>query len=320
MCTTILQTANDGSHVFSRTMDWKSLQAGPIFVPRDFKWQSDFNNQNFKNKYAILGTGKKRQFEIDISDGINERGLSVQKLTFSHGAILDKKLSDNHIGLAPFELPFYLLGMYGSVIEVLQNIADIQLMVGENAVRKYENPHLHYALTDETGRFIILEPNQSPLKVIENNYGVVTNAVNFANQVQQLADYLNVRSDLAEQKMLPQKISDGSFAAKKVPTSAYTPTGRFLRAVYYRERADVAQDETENIISSWHILNSVVVPKSKSYQTNYTVYRVAYGVESRRYFFESYNSLRPIQLRLTNEMAMRKSLKIYEIADRLSLD
>ncbi|KRN29799.1 linear amide C-N hydrolase [Liquorilactobacillus mali] len=319
MCTSILQIANDGTHVFSRTMDWNSLQAGPVFVPREYRWRTDYNDRSFQNKYGILGTGRKKQFEFDISDGINECGLSVQKLTFSHGAKLNQKLDTGNVGLAPFELPFYLLGKYKSIKEIITDIANIQLMSGENAVRTYENPHLHYAITDRSGQLLILETDQNPMKMIVNNYGVVTNAADFEKQAAKLVDYLNIRSDLTAQRQVPQRISNGSFAGKKVPSSSYTPTGRFLRAVYYRERTDIPENEAENFVSSWHILNSVVVPKSKKYQANYTVYRTAFCLETRRYFFESYNSLLPIEISLSDEMLLRKEAKIYEVNDSLAL-
>lgn len=319
MCTSVLQIAKDGTHVFSRTMDWNSLQASPIFVPREYRWQTDYDGHSFQNKYGILGTGRKKQFEFDISDGINECGLSVQKLTFSHGAKLNQKLDDGNVGLAPFELPFYLLGKYKSVEEIISDIEHIQLMSGEYAVRPYDNPHLHYAITDRSGRLLILEPNQNPMKMIINNYGVVTNASNFEKQAAKLADYLNIRSDLAAQYQVPQRISTESFAGKKVPTSSYTPTGRFLRAVYYRERTDIPKDEEENFVSSWHILNSVVVPKSKKYQANYTVYRTAFCLETRRYFFESYNKLSPIEIILSDEMLQTKEARVYKVDDRLDL-
>lgn len=320
MCTSVLQIANDGTHVFSRTMDWNSLQANPVFVPREYHWQTDYDNRLFQNKYGILGTGRKRQFEFDISDGINECGLSVQKLTFSHGAKLNQKLNSGNVGLAPFELPFYLLGKYESIREIIADIGNIQLMSGENAVRPYDNPHLHYAVTDRSGQLLILEPDQSPMKLIMNNYGVVTNAANFEKQAAKLADYLNMRDDLAVQKQVPQRISSESFAGKKVPSSSYTPTGRFLRAVYYRERTDIPRNEEENFVSSWHILNSVVVPKSKKYQANYTVYRAAFCLETRRYFFESYNNLLPIEIILSDELLLTKEAKIYEIKDKLVLE
>lgn len=93
MCTSILQIAKDGSHILARTMDWHVMRSMPLFVPRGYRWQSLFDNQPYVTKYALIGGSGPHDHEIDVSDGVNERGLSIQKLTFANGSHLCQRVT-----------------------------------------------------------------------------------------------------------------------------------------------------------------------------------------------------------------------------------
>lgn len=322
MCTSILQVAKNGTHMFSRTMDWHELESGPVFAPRDYEWIADFDQRTVQNKYAIIGVGRNKENAIDMSDGVNEWGLSVQKLTFRNGTNLYDEPRVDKEQLAPYEVPFYMMGNYKSVEDIVEHLDEIRLMSGKNSAIPYGYPELHYAATDPTGRIVIIEPTVQPMNVIENPIGVVTNAFNFAHQVEQLEDYMNLKPDLqkeGETSVVQPHISTGSFAGKKVPSSAYTPTGRFIRAAYYKEKTDQPTDEKDALISSWHLLNSVTVPKLNKYQHTHSVYRSATCLESRSYYFEPYNRLGITKYQLTDEMLNWKHPHFYNIDDHLRL-
>ncbi|MFT8408395.1 choloylglycine hydrolase family protein [Liquorilactobacillus satsumensis] len=320
MCTSIFQISIDGSHVLSRTMDWHALVAGPVFVPRGFRWHSSFDGASYVNRFAIIGTGRQRTAEIDISDGVNECGLSVQKLTFKHGTHLLSEASNAYTCLAPFELPCYLLANYRSVAEIEDHLPEIRLLSGENARENYGYPELHYVVADRSGRVVIIEPTTQPLQIIDNPLGVVTNAYDFQKQLSKLKDYLNFTPEFSAGKQLKNvaKVSTGSFAGKKVPSSSYTPSGRFIRAAYYKERADQPQNERENVSSSFQLLNSVSVPKSSAYQKTYSVYRAAYCLESLQYYFEPAARLGLVRLQLTSEMLTFKQAHFFSVKNELN--
>ncbi len=321
MCTSILQVAQDGTHLFSRTMDWHELESGPLFSPRKYHWVEDFDRRVLTNKYAIVGVGRKKENAIDMSDGINECGLSVQKLTFRNGTKLFDQPKPDYEQLAPYEVPFFMLGRYSSVADILAHLDEIRLMSGKNAAIPYGYPELHYAATDPTGRIVIIEPTVQPMNVIENAIGVVTNAFDFPHQVERLQKYLNFKPDLFSKKVptVQARISTGSFAGKKVPPSSYTPTGRFMRAAYYKEKTDQPINEEQSLISSWHLLNSVTVPKMSKYQQTYSVYRSAAAIESRSYYFEPYNRLGVSRYRLTDDMLEWKHPHFFDINDQLDI-
>ncbi|GAX04828.1 choloylglycine hydrolase [Secundilactobacillus pentosiphilus] len=321
MCTSIYQIAIDGTHVLGRTMDWHVLGARPVFVPRQFQWRSVYDNQAYQNRYAIIGSGGAHDDEIDISDGINEFGLSVQKLTFANGALFEDQPDLNKHSIAPFELPLYLLGHFKSIAEIEAHMDEIQLMSGERAFKPYGHPELHYVAADATGRIVAIETSAKPLKIYENPLGILTNAYDFKRQLNQLKDYMTFTPAFENGTVAlnTPRVTTGSFSGKKIPAGSYTPGSRFIRAAYYKERTDQPADEASGIVSMWHLLNGVSVPKSTAYQQNYSVYRAATVTESLSYYYEPYNRLGMVKLQLTPKLLQRKTPKLYQVPDKLQV-
>lgn len=321
MCTSILQIAKDGSHILARTMDWYALYVQPLFVPRGFQWQSVFDNHWHTNRYALIGGGGAHHNEIDVSDGVNEMGLSVQKLTFANGSQLVEKPTPGQVHLAPYEFSFYLLANFASVADIEAHLDEIQLMSGAYAVNNIGDSELHFAVVDRTGRTVVIEPTHFPMRIRENPLGVVTNSKDFELQLERLGQYVNYTDDF-EAGTVPLNephVTTGRFSGKPVPSGSFTPGGRFVRAAYYKERADLPADENEGIISAWHLLDSVAVPKSHRYRPTYSVYRAATCSESLTYYFQPYNRLDVVQLKLTPEMLTWTEPKLYKVSNQLSV-
>ncbi|RXI79044.1 linear amide C-N hydrolase [Levilactobacillus suantsaii] len=319
MCTSILQIAKDGSHILARTMDWHVMKSMPLFVPRGYRWLSLFDNQPHVGRYALIGGGGPHDHEIDVSDGVNEKGLSVQKLTFANGSQLVDTPTAGHVHLAPFEFSFYLLSNFASVAEIEAHLEEIQLMSGRLAANPIGDSELHFAVVDRTGRTVVIEPTHFPMRVRENPLGVVTNSKDFTQQLQRLGQYVTYTDDFVAGTvpLNTPLVTTGRFSGKPVPSGSFTPGGRFVRAAYYKERADLPANENEGIISAWHLLNSVTVPKSHHYRPTYSVYRAATCSESLTYYFQPYNRLDLVRLHLTSEMLTWSQPKFYPIRNAL---
>ena len=288
MCTSFQMKSKDGGLLFARTMDWCPFKAGALVLPQNYSWISVYNDRKITNAYAILGVGNlEMTTHLDISDGVNEHGLAVQKLTFSnHSDYADKAISGK-IPLAPFEFVFWLLGNCRSIAEVRDKVDTVQLMTEQFSAYKYGRNDLHFSATDLTGQMINIEPRAGRLIVVDNPVGVVTNAPKFDREIEKLSAYM----DFAEQPANPNQVSTGSFSGKPVFPGGFTPTARFIRAAIFKERAVLPANEQENVIETWHILNGVTVPKSSGRSDTYTVYRSAVEVRSRRLYFQAYDDL-----------------------------
>ncbi|WP_125573898.1 linear amide C-N hydrolase [Levilactobacillus huananensis] len=321
MCTSILQLTRDGRHILARTMDWHRLAVQPVFVPRNFRWQSVFDNRWHTSRYAMIGGGGAYHHEIDVSDGVNERGLSVQKLTFANGSHLVDHPTPGKVHLAPYEFSYYLLANFGSVAEIEAHLAEIELMSRQFAVNPIGNAELHFAVVDRTGRAVVIEPTHFPMKIRENPLGIVTNSKDFEVQLSRLGQYVTYTDDFlaGTVPLNTPRVTTGKFSGKPVPSGSFTPGGRFVRAAYYKERVDFPEDESAGIISAWHLLNSVTVPQSHQYRPTYSVYRAATSCESLIYYYQPYNRLDVVKLQLTPAMMMATKVRFYPVTNALQV-
>ncbi|MCF6419397.1 MAG: linear amide C-N hydrolase [Furfurilactobacillus sp.] len=321
MCTSIFQIACDGTHVLSRTMDWPTLDVRPTFVPRNYEWQSDFDHRVHKNQYAIVGSAFQLPHRIDMSDGVNEWGLTAQKLTFANGSKRAVERRDDKVQLAPYEFAFWLLGNFRSVAEIEAHIDEVELMADTYSDRKYGQSELHFAVADRTGRMVAIEPTIMPMRIVDDPLGILTNVPNFEKQIDRLTDYMEFTPEfLAGQVPLnTAKVTTGNLSGKSIPPGSYSPSSRFIRAAYFKERANQPFNEDDAIISSWHLLDGVAVPRNTDHQQTYSVYRAAAVCESRTYYFEPYNRESIVKLQLTDDMLAWQKPVFYDVADELQV-
>src|SRR5699024_141879 len=186
MCTSIYQVTLDRTHLLARTMDWPVLAVSPLFLPQHFKWASVYHHRVYENKYALVGGGSLSASRADLSDGVNEYGLMAQKLTFDNGARLVDEPNPAKVQLAAYEFVLYLLGNFKSVADLVDHLAEIELMSDVHNDIKFGKSEMHFALADPTGRVVVVEPTRQPMRVIENPLGVVTNSPDYERQLRQM--------------------------------------------------------------------------------------------------------------------------------------
>lgn len=321
MCTSIYQVTLDQHHLLARTMDWPVLAVSPLFIPRQFKWESVYRHRAYQNKYALIGGGSLSARRVDVSDGVNEYGLMAQKLTFDNGAQLVDEPNEQKVQLAAFEFAFYLLGNFKSVADVIDHLDEIELMSDVHNNIKYGKAEMHFAVADRTGRVVVIEPNAQPMRVIENPLGVVTNSPDFAQQLSQMEKYVDFTADFQAGRvpLNTPRVTTGRLSGKANPPGYYSPSARFIRAAYLRERSDVPADKETGVVSEFHLLDSVTVPQNRHHQPTYSVYRSVTVAEEREYYFQSYHRGNTTKLQLTDEMLTWTKPKVYHLPDRLTV-
>lgn len=313
MCTSIGIVTQDGYHLLERTMDWDTLRVGPLFLPRGYQWQTVFDHRTYQNRYALVGGGLANAKLVDVSDGVNEKGLMVQKLTFDHGGQLTEARHADKVQLAARELALYLLGRFASIAEIEAHLSEIELMSDTNSDVKYGHAEQHYAVMDATGRMVVIEPSQAPLRLRENPLGVLTNHPNFDSQIRRLHDYVTF-SPAFEQGTVPLNtyhVTTGELSGKKTPPGAYSPSARFMRAAYMKELADQPVDLTMGVATTSHLLDTVTVPQSKRHRPTFSVYRSIAVAETCTYYFQAYAQLGMTALTLTPELAAQPTPQLY---------
>lgn len=317
MCTSVSVISEDGTHVMGRTMDWYDLYVKPMYVPRGYRWKSAFDNKKYTNKYAIVGGGFQDNNYIDLSDGVNECGLMAQKLTFSNGAQLVDDKHDDKIQLEAYEFVTYILGNFSSVTEVEENIEKIELMSNVINNTKHGGSELHFSLSDESGRNIVVEPSQHPMRIIDNPLGVVTNMPKFERQLAKLENYMEFTDEFKENSIKYGKfhVTTGKLGGKKTPPGSYSPSQRFIRASYLKELVDMPKTRDEAVSLAFGILDTVSIPKSKAHRPTYTVYRAVTVSEDRTYYYQANGQATVSGIKLDEELVQNTEPIVFNVSN-----
>lgn len=317
MCTSVSVISEDGTHVMGRTMDWYDLYVKTMYVPRGYRWKSAFDNKKYTNKYAIVGGGFQDNNYIDLSDGVNECGLMAQKLTFSNGAQLVDDKHDDKIQLEAYEFVTYILGNFSSVTEVEENIEKIELMSNVINNTKHGGSELHFSLSDESGRNIVVEPSQHPMRIIDNPLGVVTNMPKFERQLAKLENYMEFTDEFKENSIKYGKfhVTTGKLGGKKTPPGSYSPSQRFIRASYLKELVDKPKTRDEAVSLAFGILDTVSIPKSKAHRPTYTVYRAVTVSEDRTYYYQANGQATVSGIKLDEELIQNTEPIVFNVSN-----
>ena len=317
MCTSVSVISEDGTHVMGRTMDWYDLYVKPMYIPREYQWKSAFDNKKYTNKYAIVGGGFQDNNYIDLSDGVNECGLMAQKLTFSNGAQLVDDKHDDKIQLEAYEFVTYILGNFSSVTEVEENIEKIELMSNVINNTKHGGSELHFSLSDESGRNIVVEPSQHPMRIIDNPLGVVTNMPKFERQLAKLENYMEFTDEFKENSIKYGKfhVTTGKLGGKKTPPGSYSPSQRFIRASYLKELVDMPKTRDEAASLAFGILDTVSIPKSKAHRPTYTVYRAVTVSEDRTYYYQANGQATVSGIKLDEELVQNTEPIVFNVSN-----
>lgn len=317
MCTSVSVISEDGTHVMGRTMDWYDLYVKSMYVPRGYQWKSACDNKKYINKYAIVGGGFQDNNYIDLSDGVNECGLMAQKLTFSNGAQLVDDKHDDKIQLEAYEFVTYILGNFSSVTEVEENIEKIELMSNVINNTKHGGSELHFSLSDESGRNIVVEPSQHPMRIIDNPLGVVTNMPKFERQLAKLENYMEFTDEFKENSIKYGKfhVTTGKLGGKKTPPGSYSPSQRFIRASYLKELVDMPKTRDEAASLAFGILDTVSIPKSKAHRPTYTVYRAVAVSEDRTYYYQVNGQATVSGIKLDEELVQNTEPIVFNVSN-----
>ncbi|MBO0474470.1 choloylglycine hydrolase [Enterococcus sp. DIV0840] len=321
MCTSIFTKTMDGKYLLSRTMDFSfPLDPSPIYMPRNYTWTSQAENVTNENQYGFVGAGRLLGSSYFVADGVNEKGLSIAELYLPGEVQYQKEAEAGKVNLAPHELILLLLGYCATIEEVAQKIETINLVDLKVPMLNIVTP-LHWIITDETGRCVIIEPTEKELSIKENPIGVMTNSPCFEWHVQNLRNYLNVRpkqyepAKFGEFTALPFSQGTGTMGLP----GGYTPPERFVRAAFFKEHIDQAQDEAVGVTNNYHILATVRIPKgivvTDEGTQDYSQYVSTMCNQTRSYYFNHYENNQIAKVTITKEL-LESDVPIKLAADR----
>lgn len=307
-CTGIRLSAEDGSVVYGRTMEWGAfdLNSRVSVIPRgqEFTGQTPdgVNGRTWTANYGVVA--------LDIlehnwfADGINEAGLAVGLFYhpgFAEYAEFDPAVINNTI--ASVDVTGYLLTQFASVDEVIEGISDVRVVGVEDVVGFPDTSH--WMVTEPSGRSIVIEFAGGETKIFENPLGIITNSPTFDWHLTNLRNYVNLSAfqpkplNLEGDTLAPIGAGAGMIGLP----GDNTPPSRFIRAVAWTQTARPTPDADETVYEALRILDNFNLPLGaaeapEGYEAetegmrSSTIWTSTYDLENRVLYFHTQHNRR----------------------------
>ena len=252
MCTAI--SWRPGEHYFGRNLDLElSYDESITVTPRCFPLE--FHHlPTLCRHHAFFGVAYVQQGYPLYYDAVNEAGLCIAGLRFARHAHY-AAVQEGKQNVASFELIPYLLARCSDLSEVRVTLS--QLNITDTAFSKELPPSpLHWLAADDSGALTV-EQTAEGLQIYENPVGVLTNEPPFPQQLQRLADFMQLSPQPPENRLVPHvplTVYSRGLGAMGLPGDS-SSASRFVRAVFGRTHAASGSSE-ENICRFFHLLQN----------------------------------------------------------------
>ncbi|ROS00133.1 choloylglycine hydrolase [Sinobacterium caligoides] len=334
-CTGIVLHAKDGTTVPARTMEFGfDIKSNIAVVPANTAIDTLTSNEDkkgfsYNNKYGFAGAtalGKPI-----IVDGMNEKGLYFGAFYFNHLAVYEELTEANQSkAISSEELGNWLLGNFATVEEVKTALSSVHV-VGTyiDAIKSFAP--LHYAVTDASGKSIVIEYTASGLRIFDNTVNVVANNPTYDWHLTNLNNYIGLMSDNREtitvgtQKLKPFGEGTGLVG---LPGDHSSPS-RFVRAVAFANTVLPTKGAADTVFTAFHLLNTFDIPKGSIREqgadgvfTDYTVWTSVADTKNVVYYYKTYitQSVEKIDIKKALEGLTKPKIIVmesgFEVKDR----
>lgn len=314
-CTGIQLKTLDGSYVNGRTVEFGVvIPAKMVLIPRNHPFTGKTPNGpglSYPSKYAA--TGLIGFDELNILDGINEKGLSVGAFyfpTFASYATIDA--TNQTKALSPTDFPNWILTNFATVDEVRGAIEKGEAVIAPTRLEGWQDvPPFHYIVYDKSGKALVIEPIDGKLVLFDNHIGAFTNSPSFDWHITNLRNYIS----LNPRNVPPVKIDGTTFQALGQGSGMlglpgdFTPPSRFVRATVFSQTAIPSKGSQEGVFQVFHILNNFDIPvgvardvEGGKIATDSTLLTVARDPNTLRFFWRTYDdqTIRSVDLNKFN--------------------
>ena len=299
-CTSIRITTSDGYVFYARTMEGdQTYDASISIVPAGVTYSGTLPDKsqkglNWTSKYGF--TGVNNGGIPVVTDGINEKGLTVGMLMFpGYAGYQEFDPKQAHNTIAQFEFATWALSNFATVEEVKTAVKKIRV----SNCDKVGALKLHYTIHDASGKSIVIEYVHGKLKVYNNLLGVMTNSPTFDWHLTNLKNYINLSAVNAASLSLDGVIGSGlgqGTGMLGLPGD-YTPPSRFVRMIALTQSALPVKGPEAGLNLAMTIINDCEIPYGvvrdltvKPPEYDHTVWTVAADVKQLRYYYHTYEN------------------------------
>lgn len=268
-CTWFKFNNDSGNCFIGRAMEWPGdLHGEMTLVPREH------NFGPFTTKYGFVGVS---HAGLLFSDGLNEFGLACSSLQLDASKYAEKKEGALHVK----DLPAYVLGSAKTVDEAIDLIkaktfyssADFDSLAPGIALTQ------HYAITDPSGRSVVVEFIAGQAIIHENTVGALTNDPPYEEQLKHWKKY-----------------AGKTFNEETFEAFDFSSEGKFCRMAALNTTQAAVPNDMDAVNRAWSMLNTVDLPRGVLYwrwiseQPQFTSYSVVGDLKNRVYYFRTYDN------------------------------
>ena len=298
MCTAMTLQTKEGELFFGRNMDF-SYDIDPHFftVPKNYQWTNALTGVWMQDDYSFIGIGQETDGLLGFFDGVNERGFAAAALYFAGYAKYEEMEEEGkRFPIASFEFLHYILGKCASVGELKRLVKQVAVIGMEDPVTGSAAP-LHWIAADRAGDCVVIELTSAGLAVHDNTIGVLANSPDLPWHMTNLRNYMEASPEQMEEacwsgiKLTPF----GQAGGTRVLPGGFTSPDRFVRTAYLKSFIPVPQNPAEAVVSCFHIMEGVTIPKGAVMTSrgsyDYTKYTAFINTSTCEYFFKTYDTL-----------------------------
>jgi choloylglycine hydrolase len=287
---------------------------GNCFIGRTMEWPTDLHGRitqvprgqvlgSFTMKYGFVGMS--HGTGMAFSDGMNEHGLACSGLWLNESQFSEKKAGAYHVA----ELLSYVLGCTKTVDEAVAFIkTNTFYTASEFGGFDLGIPMMiHFAITEPSGRSVVVEFIDGKASIHENKVGAMTNDPRFEEQLKNWSKYEG------------KKFGEETFEAFD-----FSPTGKFCRMAAINVTQAKVPTDFAAVNRAWSMVNTVDFPqgvvywKEVSAHPQFTSYSVVCDLKNRVYYFRTYDNydIRKIDLsKIDFATAKLQSTSLFGTAD-----
>lgn len=265
-CTTIILTAEDGSNVWGRTLEWGAfnINSEVMIVPRGHEFVSDLGDGREGFSWtAQYGGVALNGFDKDYwIDGMNEVGLMVGA-NYHPGTSeyleVDETMMETSVSAV--DMMAFIATSFATVDEVREGIADLRVVAVVEPTLGFPAP-LHIMVSDTSGEAIVIEFLNGETVIFEAPLRVMTNSPTYDFHMTNLRNYVN----LSPVAIPTREIADLEFAPLGAGSGMIglpgdnTPVSRFVRAVAATQTARPTATGDEAVYEIFRILDNFNIP------------------------------------------------------------
>ena len=303
-CTGIRLSADDGSVVYARTLEFgMNLDSEVLFVPRNYEYvgttASGRPGLTWQSKFAAVGLNG-LGYDL-LVDGVNEHGLACGGFYLPGYAGYQSATPDQESHtIAPWELITWILTNFSNVDEVRAALSGIKV-AGVPLDNKHGVPPLHFITHDAAGSSLVIEYVGGKLTTYDNPLGVITNSPTFDWHVTNLRNYINLSATNVPPVDLDGLVLSqfGQGSGLRGLPGDFTPPSRFVRAVAFGQNATPGKTGEETVNVAFHVLDSFDVPRGvvrsepgADDPQDRTQWTSACDLKNLKYYFHTYDNRR----------------------------